>query len=884
MKRCTIVIIFLFLFVYSSVPQSIITGTVKDKQGEALIVNIMIMASDSTTIAGFTSTDKDGKYAIRYTGQTDSLQLTASGILIGKHSKIIANRSQTVNFTIEESNLQLKEVIITSSKIKNVGDTISYSVAAYTDQNDRVIGDVLKKLPGIEVTLGGQISYNGKKINRFYIENLDLLQGRYGLATNNISAKDVETVEVMENHQPIKVLQDRAYSEDPAINLKLKESAKGTLALSGAAGLGYEPVMWNAELIAMYFTRQKQNMTTYKSNNSGLDLSREFRSHYNYERIQMSSGSPLSVQSAGNPPIDSKRYLNNTSHAAGFNHLTKLKESLELTTNLSYYNDRQEKESYSYFEQYLPSDSVLAIEQDVVSVSKIHNAEIGVRLNANESDYYLNNALNLRGSWNSDWGNGIIRSNADNLNENISQHLDKPSFAFDNSFSLIKNTKNNTYNTFFSIGYGHRPHVLKVIPAGFIDASYASVTQDVLSKDFATLLRFTFGLKRDNFTMDYGLWGRADVRNLDTELQAEDAEGKSMSLGNEMRNDLGYNNYQGGVNQTYTYDKGQIKTRASLPLTYYVLTINNRLPGNYTNENKLIFNPSLSFTYRINTLFDLSANGSIRKSYGDMNSAYSGYIMYSYQNLLRNTIDKLFETRSDQTGLSLTYRDVFSALFFSVNAGYTHFWRNLLYGYDYRGIMSIKTTIDQPTESELYTIGINGSKGLNFWSATVRANAGYNENHGQLLIQDEILNTRSQNYRVGASIYARPRNILGVNYSFSWNQNRNFTIEQSRNFDPIESISQSTQINIFPSRTITINLKAEHQYNSVLTNRNNFFADMELKLRHNQIDWELEINNLFNTQEYISANYSDISMSYYSYRLRPFSVLLKARFDFGKFQ
>jgi hypothetical protein len=64
-----------------------------------------------------------------------------------------------------------------------------------------------------------------------------LLQGRYGLATNNISAKDVAIVQIMENHQPIKALKDRSFSDQAAINLKLKDAAKGTLALSAMAGL-----------------------------------------------------------------------------------------------------------------------------------------------------------------------------------------------------------------------------------------------------------------------------------------------------------------------------------------------------------------------------------------------------------------------------------------------------------------------------------------------------------------------------------------------------------------------------------------------------------------------------------------------------------------------
>lgn len=44
----------------------------------------------------------------------------------------------------------------------------------------------------------GQISYQGTAINKFYIEGMDLLGGKYNIATNNISNDDVGSVEIME--------------------------------------------------------------------------------------------------------------------------------------------------------------------------------------------------------------------------------------------------------------------------------------------------------------------------------------------------------------------------------------------------------------------------------------------------------------------------------------------------------------------------------------------------------------------------------------------------------------------------------------------------------------------------------------------------------------
>ena len=140
--------------------------------------------------------------------------------------------------------MELKEVIVKSKKIWGEKDTVNYLVSGFKSGNDQVIGDVLRKMPGITVKESGEISYNGKPINKFYIENLDLLQGRYGIATNNIQAADVATVQVLEHHQPIKALDNNnTMANETAINLKLKEGSKGTFGLLAQLGIGAQPLL-----------------------------------------------------------------------------------------------------------------------------------------------------------------------------------------------------------------------------------------------------------------------------------------------------------------------------------------------------------------------------------------------------------------------------------------------------------------------------------------------------------------------------------------------------------------------------------------------------------------------------------------------------------------
>ena len=123
--------------------------------------------------------------------------------------------------------LELKEVIVTAKKIRQSGDTISYSAAKYRGKNDKTLEDLLRKMPGIEVKSDGQITYNGQWINEFYIEGLDMLGGNYGVATRNIDANDIGSVQVLQNHQDVKLLQGVKSGNAPAMNIKLKQNALG---------------------------------------------------------------------------------------------------------------------------------------------------------------------------------------------------------------------------------------------------------------------------------------------------------------------------------------------------------------------------------------------------------------------------------------------------------------------------------------------------------------------------------------------------------------------------------------------------------------------------------------------------------------------------------
>lgn len=203
----------------------IISGTLRDAATSRPVESANVMLQDTARRAmyDYAITGDDGVYRLDYRGDADSLAVVVTGFNIHEEVRFVAARTQRVDFAVRENPTKIREVIVRAPAVTRRRDTLTYTVAKYADATDHSIGDVLRKMPGIEVAKSGEVKYNGKAINKFYIEGLDMLEGRYGIATNNVRAQDIASVEVYENHQPIKALKDLVASNQAALNLKLKK-------------------------------------------------------------------------------------------------------------------------------------------------------------------------------------------------------------------------------------------------------------------------------------------------------------------------------------------------------------------------------------------------------------------------------------------------------------------------------------------------------------------------------------------------------------------------------------------------------------------------------------------------------------------------------------
>ena len=391
--------------------------------------NIMLQDVEGKTLYDYCISDSDGNYSLEYSGKERALRVVVTGFNLKPQSREIEVGAQRVDFEVEYSDLEIKEVVVRAASVERHSDTITYNVATFINASDRSIGDVLRKMPGLTIGEAGEIKYNGKAISKLYIEGLDMLNGRYGIATNNIQAKDIARVEVLENHEPIKALKGITIRDQAALNLRLKESAKGTWNGTAELGGGYKPWMWSGELSAMYFSKRFQTISIYKTNNMGNDVSREFISHYGaFGGI----ATMLGVHKPTPPNITQSRHLDNNIHAVSVNAITKLNENMELSLNTNYIYNMQRAHGGGVTTYYVPHSEPLTIAEVTSATHLVDRCDLMLNLHSNTEARYLEEVISFGGAWNRDSGH------VDSNGEMVSQYFKLPQISLSNNFYDVR--------------------------------------------------------------------------------------------------------------------------------------------------------------------------------------------------------------------------------------------------------------------------------------------------------------------------------------------------------------------------------------------------------------------------------------------------------------
>lgn len=876
MKKCTLIwFLFSIVLSYNARANVTVSGKITSDTGEGLPALITVL--EGKAIKGFYIANEDGNYSVSF--ESSDAKATLKVALLGFETveRTIEVKTQSIDITMVEKTTDLKEVVVVADKITQCGDTLTYLVAPYKDAKDRVIGDVIKKMPGLEVSESGRITFNGKTVKNFFVENMDLLEGRYGIATNNISANDVASIQVYQNHQPIRALQNRSITDDVTINLTLKPSARGTFSLNGMTGVGYKPMMWAGEAVAMYFGKKTQTITTYKGNNSGDNVTAEQNNLTGNGSIQFFNKAPLSIVSPGAPGVAPKRYVNNRSNTVSTNNIFRLDSLTTLNVSVAYLDDILRNTGASTTEQYLPSGDYRWISQKISTKSYVHNLRGSNTFKKNASNLYIANTLNVNAEWNKEHGEAMTTSSFMTTSERIGQTLDNPSFTVDDNIAVISNFGSKSWELHLALGWNHRPQTLTVTPASIFGQNNTEneVRQEYTTDDFRAVTATGMSYRLGDFFFNVLAFGNVDIESVSSQMDGFSNAALSLT-----ENKFTFGKGEAGIEPRLSYKFKEFYFELKMPLNYNVQWLLDRLDSarnrtwNYMNAMS-----GLRATYRLgkswwefNTTFYRLRNNSDR--------AVSGVVMIDYLSFRQYLIDKTLVDKTWYTTIGYHYSNAMTQLFGNALGSWLRSSQNSMAGYEYDGLATVRTVYDLPYVSDMFSLSANINKGLEFWESTLKLTGNYSLNISQQIINSEPVDYKAQYWSSNLMFATTPAIWMGAALGLAYGESKSFTEINKTRASVVRQYSGRLDLNFFPIQRMVANFAIENNYtNMTAGGRNSLFCDLKLIYKFMRCDAEIEFNNIFNRREFSRVNYDGMNIYRNTYELRPRNVMIKVRFN-----
>lgn len=864
-----------------------IGGTVRDSAGNTVsYASVNLRKKPGDAIVAYTTTNARGVYVLRLPAAAppDSLYLEARCVGYKTQTRPLTGLSSEVDFALAVSYNQLQSVLIRSTRpvLRTRGDTLSYRVSDFTNAQDRVIGDVIKRLPGISVASDGTISYNNKPVSGVYIDGDNLLDDKYNIATNTIPQGVVDQVQVIDNHQPIKVLQNKVTSDDVAINLSVKKSAQLRLLGQESIGAGL-PGNYYADLNALLLKARYKGINVLKGNNTGEDVQQDLVAH-NAAAFQQSVGSdpPATVLSLGavnTPDLSRERYLFDRSGMVNINDLVNLKSGVQLRVNGYYLRDRQRQDYNQGTSIFLPGDTVryTEIQHNVFNPSLLHAQ---FTLNVNKDKYYLNDALLV------DDNRSVNYSDLNTNGSLVNQVLRDHSLSFSNEYNLIRSIRSdNIVQAYSYISHSAEPESRTTGPG--YDAEqfnhgvpYAQLVQHVDVPTWFTNNYISLKIPGNVLTQSFRTGFSVQSQRLTSNLSVLQSNNTINLESDSAVNQLTWSKRKLYAEAAYDIPGDRLKANLTLPLTLQQLNYADSGYALKAGLTRLYFNPHLRVKFQTGRENFVTLMYAYRNETGGVEDIYQGVILKDYRTLYANGAD-LTLRQNHLAAAGFNYRKTLTLFFFSINATYNHLGANNIASAVLNNNLQQGVVLPYPNSTDSWTVAGTISKYSFALRTTFGGGAQWQSSRSEQIQNGVLLpfHTTTETLNLGADTKLSDQ----VNFSYHVTGTQTNSRSAGTSLDHIDQVLQQAALYYNPATDLQFKLSGEHYF----TRRQGspdltyFFADASAKYRIKKwkTDVQLEAANILNVRTYNALYLSDNVLTANSYTLPGRIVLLKVLFN-----
>ena len=652
MKKSILMMLLLLVSIASFAQERLVSGAIIDRDTKDPVeqVTVQLLKTDSTYVTGAISNEKglfhlnapgNGKYLLKITSV--GYKPTVKRVVIEQDKNLALG-----NVVIGADAIMLKGAVVTAmaQKVTLKEDTFVYNSAAYRTPEGSVVEELVKRLPGAEVSDDGTIKINGKEVKKILVDGKEFMTGDTKTALKNLPTSIIDKIKAYDEKSDLsKVTGIDDGEEQTVLDFNVKKGMNKGLMSNIDLGIGNRD-RYSARGMGGYFNSNNRFMLFGNANNTsdrgfggggprrgfgggnGLNASKMLAANYNYEeknkfkfntslRWNHSDGDVWSRRSSENFMGSSSSFSNslnqNFSRSDSWNGNIRLEWMPDTMTNILFRpsiswttNDSRStglsasfnQDPYQYTEDPLSDEGIEKMDE----VDAVINRQNSVSL-SNSKNNNIRGMLQLNRKLNNKGRNVTLRMDAkytDKDSKSISlqnAHL----YLVQNEAGLDSTYQTNRYNLTPSKDYSYSAQATYSEPlwkATFLQFSY-KFTYSYSKSDRSTydFSKYSF----DGINPEYGAWGNY-LGRLDGELG--DYRDDKLSRYSEYRN--------------YTHDIQVMMRfiRQKYNLNFGVMIQPQRskfiqdYQGKYVDTVRTVTNvsPTLDFRYRFSKMSNLRVN------------------------------------------------------------------------------------------------------------------------------------------------------------------------------------------------------------------------------------------------------------------------------------
>ena len=652
MKKSILMMLLLLVSIASFAQERLVSGAIIDRDTKDPIeqVTVQLLKTDSTYVTGAISNEKglfhlnapeNGKYLLKITSV--GYKPIVKRVVIEQDKNLALG-----NVVVGADAIMLKGAVVTAmaQKVTLKEDTFVYNSAAYRTPEGSVVEELVKRLPGAEVSDDGTIKINGKEVKKILVDGKEFMTGDTKTALKNLPTSIIDKIKAYDEKSDLsKVTGIDDGEEQTVLDFNVKKGMNKGLMSNIDLGIGNKD-RYSARGMGGYFNNNNRFMLFGNANNTsdrgfggggprrgfgggnGLNASKMLAANYNYEeknkfkfntslRWNHSDGDVWSRRSSENFMGSSSSFSNslnqNFSRSDSWNGNIRLEWMPDTMTNILFRpsiswttNDSRSmglsasfnQDPYQYTEDPLSDEGIEKMDEVDAVINRQKSVSLSYSKNNNiRGMLQLNRKLNNKGR------NVTLRMDAkytDKDSKSISlqnAHL----YLVQNEAGLDSTYQTNRYNLTPSQDYSYSAQATYSEPlwkATFLQFSY-KFTYSYSKSDRSTydFSKYSF----DGISPEYGAWGNY-LGRLDGELG--DYRDDKLSRYSEYRN--------------YTHDIQVMMRfiRQKYNLNFGVMIQPQRskfiqdYQGKYVDTVRTVTNvsPTLDFRYRFSKMSNLRVN------------------------------------------------------------------------------------------------------------------------------------------------------------------------------------------------------------------------------------------------------------------------------------